>query len=79
MARVEVARAQPVPDTCVPWTSFRAGSLMVEFMVQADGTLTDARVLKALRLIRMAPKWEPATFQGKPLKQKMVLPVLFQL
>jgi protein TonB len=64
------------------------GKVMVEFMVQADGTITDARVMKklgsgldeeALRLIRMAPKWEPATFQGKPLKQKMVLPVLFQL
>ncbi|WP_310392733.1 energy transducer TonB [Hymenobacter sp.] len=64
------------------------GKVMVEFVVQADGSLTEARVLKklgsglddeALRLIRTAPKWEPATFQGKPLKQKMVLPVLFQL
>ncbi|WP_449272054.1 TonB family protein [Hymenobacter humi] len=34
---------------------------------------------EALRLIKSAPKWEPATFQGKPIKQKMVLPVLFQL
>lgn len=64
------------------------GKVPVEFVVQADGSLTDARVLKkmgsgldeeALRLIRTAPKWEPATYQGKPLKQKLVLPVLFQL
>lgn len=64
------------------------GKVPVEFLVQPDGRLTDARVLKkmgsgldeeALRLIRTAPKWEPATYQGKPLKQKMVLPVLFQL
>jgi protein TonB len=64
------------------------GKVIVEFMVQTDGSLTDARVVKklgsglddeALRLIRSAPKWEPATFQGKPIKQKMVLPVLFQL
>ena len=64
------------------------GKVLVEFMVQADGSLTDARVVKklgsglddeALRLIRTAPKWEPATYQGKPLKQKMMLPVLFQL
>ena len=64
------------------------GKVMVEFVVQADGSLTDARVIRklgsglddeALRLIRTAPKWEPATFQGKPIKQKMVLPVLFQL
>jgi protein TonB len=64
------------------------GKVLVEFMVQTDGSLTDARVIKklgsglddeALRLIRSAPKWEPAMFQGKPIKQKMVLPVLFQL
>ena len=64
------------------------GKVMVEFMVQPDGTLSDARVLKkmgsgldeeALRLIKTAPKWEPATYKGRPLKQKMVLPVLFQL
>ena len=64
------------------------GRVMVEFMVQADGSLTDARVLKkmgsgldeeALRLISIAPKWQPATYKGKPLKQKMVLPILFQL
>ncbi|WP_035567764.1 energy transducer TonB [Hymenobacter sp. IS2118] len=64
------------------------GKVLVEFMVQANGSLTDARVVKklgsgldeeALRLIKAAPNWEPAVFQGKPLKQKMVLPVLFQL
>ena len=64
------------------------GRVMVEFMVQPDGTLTDARVMKkmgsgldeeALRLIKTAPKWEPASYKGRPLKQKMVLPVIFQL
>ena len=64
------------------------GKVMVEFIVQTDGSLTDARVIRkmgsglddeALRLIKSAPKWEPASFQGKPIKQKMVLPVLFQL
>ena len=64
------------------------GKVMVEFVVQTDGMLTDARVIKkmgsgldeeAIRLIKSAPKWEPASFQGKPIKQKMVLPVLFQL
>ncbi|MFD2721224.1 energy transducer TonB [Hymenobacter monticola] len=64
------------------------GKVMVEFMVQPDGSLTDVRVARkmgsgldeeALRLIKAAPKWEPAMFQGKPIKQKMLLPVLFQL
>ena len=64
------------------------GKVMVEFIVQTDGSLTDARVTRkmgsglddeALRLIKTAPKWEPAIYQGKPIKQKMLLPVLFQL
>ena len=64
------------------------GKVLVEFIVQTDGSLTDAHVIKkmgsglddeALRLIKSAPKWEPAIFQSKPIKQKMILPVLFQL
>jgi len=60
----------------------------VEFMVQPDGSLTDVRVVQkhgsgldeeAVRLIKAAPKWEPALYQGKPIKQKMALPVIFQL
>jgi protein TonB len=64
------------------------GKVPVEFMVQPDGSLTDVRVIQkhgsgldeeAIRLIKAAPKWEPAMYQGKPIKQKMNLPVLFQL
>ena len=64
------------------------GKVMVEFVVQTDGRLTDARVTRkmgsgldeeTLRLIKTAPNWEPAVYQGKPIKQKMLLPVLFQL
>jgi protein TonB len=64
------------------------GKVPVEFTVQPDGSLTDVRVTQkhgsgldeeAVRLIKAAPKWEPALYQGKPIKQKMALPVLFQL
>ena len=64
------------------------GKVLVEFIVQPDGSLTDVRVPQkhgsgldeeSIRLIKAAPKWEPALYQGKPIKQKMVLPVLFQL
>jgi protein TonB len=64
------------------------GKVPVEFTVQPDGTLSDVRVVQkhgsgldeeAVRLIKAAPKWEPAIYQGKPIKQKMTLPVLFQL
>ncbi|MVN76717.1 TonB family protein [Hymenobacter sp. HMF4947] len=64
------------------------GKVPVEFTVQPDGSLADVRVVQkhgsgldeeAVRLIKAAPKWEPALYQGKPIKQKMTLPVLFQL
>ena len=64
------------------------GKVPVEFTIQPDGSLTDVRVVQkhgsgldeeAVRLIKAAPKWEPALYQGKPIKQKMTLPVLFQL
>lgn len=64
------------------------GKVPVEFTIQPDGSLTDVRVVQkhgsgldeeAVRLIKAAPKWEPAMYQGKPIKQKMALPVIFQL
>lgn len=64
------------------------GRVMVEFLIQPDGSLTDVTVPKrlgsgldeeAIRLIKAAPKWEPARIQGKPVRQKMRLPVVFQL
>ncbi|WP_345109818.1 energy transducer TonB [Hymenobacter algoricola] len=65
------------------------GRVPVEFLIQKDGSLTDVKLAgkrlgsgldeEALRLIKAAPKWAPAQFQGQPVKQKMVLPVIFQL
>lgn len=64
------------------------GRVMMEFVIQKDGSLTDIKPLKrlgsgldeeAIRLIKAAPKWEPATYKGQAMKQKMVLPVVFQL
>ena len=63
-----------------------AGRVLVEFLIQPDGSLTDAAVVKrlgsgldeeAVRLIKAAPKWEPARSNGQPVKQKMLLPVVF--
>jgi protein TonB len=61
---------------------------MVEFIVEKDGRLTNIKVLKALgdgldeeavRLIENGPMWLPALYQGQPIRQKMILPVVFQL
>lgn len=64
------------------------GRVMMEFVVQKDGTLSEIKPVKrlgagldeeAIRLIKAAPKWQPASYQGQPMKQKMVLPVVFTL
>ncbi|WP_180754417.1 energy transducer TonB [Hymenobacter sp. DG01] len=64
------------------------GRVMMEFVVDKDGSLTDIKPIKrlgsgldeeAIRLIKAAPKWQPATYQGQPMRQKMVLPVVFTL
>lgn len=64
------------------------GRVMMEFIVQKDGSLTDIKPIKklgsgldeeAIRLLKAAPKWQPATYKGQPMKQKMVLPVVFTL
>ena len=64
------------------------GKVMVEFVVEKDGSLTNLKVIKklgngldeeAIRLIEKGPKWLPAKFKGEPIRQKMILPVIFQL
>ena len=64
------------------------GKVMVSFMVEKDGSLTDMKVIKkfgngldeeAMRLVEKGPKWLPAKFQGEPIRQKMILPIIFQL
>ncbi|WP_162303499.1 energy transducer TonB [Hymenobacter sediminis] len=64
------------------------GKVMMEFIVEKDGSLTGIKPVKrmgsgldeeAIRLLKAAPKWQPATYKGQPLKQKMVLPVVFTL
>ncbi|RFP63698.1 energy transducer TonB [Hymenobacter lapidiphilus] len=64
------------------------GKVMMEFIIEKDGSLTGIKPIKrlgsgldeeAIRLLKAAPKWEPALYKGQPVKQKMVLPVVFSL
>jgi periplasmic protein TonB len=64
------------------------GKVRVEFTIEPDGSLTNIKALnhlaggleqEAIRVIKSAPKWEPAMYQGQPMRQKMVVPVIFQL
>jgi TonB family protein len=64
------------------------GKVFVEFVVEEDGKVRDVKVLKgphetlneeAARVIRMMNDWTPGKVKGKPVAQKIVLPVAFKL
>lgn len=64
------------------------GKVYVQFVVDKDGSLTDVKVLKgigagcdkeAISIIKHAPKWNPGKQRGRPVKVRMVIPIVFQL
>lgn len=64
------------------------GRVYVEFVVGKDGKIFDATTVKGIgagcdeeaeRIIMSAPAWNPAKQRGKPVKQRMVLPITFKL
>lgn len=64
------------------------GRVFVEFVVDADGSITNVRSIKgigagcdeeAVRIIKKHPKWKPARQRGIPVRQRMVLSIVFQL
>lgn len=64
------------------------GRVYIEFVVEKDGSLTDVKIIKgigggcdeeAIRIIKNAPKWNPGKQRGRPVRVKMVLPILFRL
>ncbi len=64
------------------------GTVVVGFTVNADGTLSDFKVVKsvspeldaeALRVIKAMPAWSPAIVDGKTVACSYVLPVSFKL
>jgi len=64
------------------------GKVMVEFVIDKQGKVRNAKVLKgigsgcdeeALRVINMMKDWEPGKQAGKPVNVKMVIPIHFKL
>jgi len=64
------------------------GKVFVEFVIEKDGTITDVKAIKGIgggcdqeaeRILAAAPKWKPGKQRGKPVRQKMVLPINFKL
>jgi len=64
------------------------GKVYVEFIVGKDGKIYDVKTVnelgagcdeEAVRIIQNAPPWNPGKQRGKPVKQKMVVPIIFRL
>lgn len=64
------------------------GRVIVQFVVMKDGSIANARVLRAvdplldaeaLRVIGLMPKWKPGTQRGQAVNVKFTMPVTFRL
>ena len=64
------------------------GTVLINFVVNADGTVSDIKVAKgcdatldreALRVAKMMPKWEAGIRNGKPARTMVGIPVVFKL
>ena len=64
------------------------GRVLVEFVVERDGSINDVKIMKsvdpildneAIRIVKAMPKWEPGTMDGKAVRVKHTLPVMFRL
>ena len=64
------------------------GEVMVEFMVERNGMITNARVIKsvnqyldveALRVVTNMPNWEPGTKNGLRMRCQLTIPINFKM
>lgn len=64
------------------------GRVIVTFVVERDGSITDVKVIKsvdpsldkeAMRLVKSMPNWIPGKQNGQAVRVKFTLPVTFQL
>ena len=66
----------------------KQGRVIVEFVVEKDGSITDTKVMKpvdplldaeALRVVSAMPNWNPGKQRGKEVRTRFTLPVTFRL
>jgi protein TonB len=64
------------------------GRVIVTFVVERDGSITDVKVVKsvdpsldreAVRVVRSMPKWTPGKQKGDAVRVKYTMPVTFRL
>ncbi|RYY27512.1 MAG: hypothetical protein EOP41_03790 [Sphingobacteriaceae bacterium] len=62
------------------------GRLIITFVVEQDGSLTEIKVLRglskeadeeAIRVLKLSPKWKPSIQNGKVLRSAYTMPITF--
>jgi len=69
------------------WKHEIQGTVVLQFIVDKDGSISDASALTgdpilqeaALKVLSKSPKWIPATINGKPVKSYKKQPIMFKL
>ena len=74
------------PEECIAKNI--QGRVTTQFVVDIDGSITDIKVLKspddllsqeAIRIVKAMPKWKPATYDSKPVRRDLRIPLNFRL
>lgn len=74
------------PDTAKMY--YVEGTVYTSFIVEKDGSLSGFRILRgigwgcdeeAIRVLKLMPKWTPATRRGKPTRVQMNMPIRFEI
>jgi periplasmic protein TonB len=75
----------------IPEAAYKAGVqgvVMVVFVIETDGTLSNIQVTKglgsgcdeeAIRVIKLMPRWEPGRRSGRPVKVMVKMPIVFKI
>ena len=65
-----------------------SGRLILSFIVEKDGSLTDIKILRdlgmgtgdeAIRMLKRAPKWKAGIQNGRPVRVQYTLPIMLNL
>lgn len=81
-----MGRMQKYPDA--EYEAGIQGKVTVQFTVDKDGSIREVKLLRgvsegldqeALRIVRSMPKWIPGKLDGRPVKCRFNLPIMFRL
>lgn len=80
-----IQRNQKYPKDA--WKAGIEGKVRVLFVVEKDGSISNARVTEpvhaaldaeAIRVILLMPKWKPAMVKDQPVRSQFSIPILFR-